>query len=342
MTKTTTLLIVLLSITNLFAQHNITRQRNQFRSGDKIIKQQVEYIDPGRSGKRIVWDFSSLNPYNENYGLTYYSKTEGDTAHFVGIEHDTRYDYTYSRDTLWLTGYENRTTQMEFIRPEAQLRFPFQFGDSLYSSYTGKGLYGGKIVMHAAGNSVATVDGSGKLLLPESIELNNVVRVKRLRNYTEASKDSARIRLETYSWFALGYRYPVFETVKTYILRGDSATEHFATSFYFPIKNLRELADDPLNSLLQQKAPNDYLLSCKTYPNPVENELTVYYELSQDARVSFRLCDVSGRPWVSLPERSLSVGNQQQTISMGGYPKGDYALYIMVDGYVHREKVIKR
>lgn len=44
---------------------------NRIRSGDEIIKQQVEYVNPGESGINCVWDFSQLNTINSAYSLLY-------------------------------------------------------------------------------------------------------------------------------------------------------------------------------------------------------------------------------------------------------------------------------
>ena len=328
----------------VFAQGSISQKRNAYRPGDRIVKQQVEYIDPGRSGKQITWDFSRLNTVNEKYKLVYYLPNKEDSTRIIGMEHQTRYRYELKHDTLWMTGYTNRLTEMTFDSAEAQLRYPFRYGDSLRTVFSGKGLYCQKVDLNARGETLVSVDAQGMLITPENDTLKNVLRVYRLRNYTEIGEDSARMKLETYSWYALGYRYPVFETVKSWIIKGDSTLEDFGTSFYFPIRNLAELAEDPINEAIRKNEANtnNVLLRCSTWPNPVENDVTVNYELSQDARVFFRLCDVAGRSWVSLPEKALSAGAQQEMIPMSGLPSGDYALYIAVDGYVHRVKVIKR
>jgi len=63
--------------------------------------------------------------------------------------------------------------------------------------------------------------------------------------------------------------------------------------------------------------------------------------LSVDARVSFILCDMGGRPWAVVSEKSLSAGIQQQNIPMNNLPLGDYGLYITVNGNGYRKTVIK-
>lgn len=46
--------------------------RNAYRVADKITKQQVEYKDPGTCGQGKIWDFSNVQPVNEEYTLNYF------------------------------------------------------------------------------------------------------------------------------------------------------------------------------------------------------------------------------------------------------------------------------
>ena len=62
---------------SLGAQHSLQSRYNMFRADDVIIKQQVEYKDPGRSGANVLWDFSRLNVVNDEYELAY--STHNDT-----------------------------------------------------------------------------------------------------------------------------------------------------------------------------------------------------------------------------------------------------------------------
>ena len=47
-----------------FSQSHPVSSPHALRAGDVISKQQVEYKDPGRSGKDVLWDFSQLDPVN--------------------------------------------------------------------------------------------------------------------------------------------------------------------------------------------------------------------------------------------------------------------------------------
>ena len=325
----------------------LNSNRNYFRSGDVIIKQQVEFKDPGASGKDINWDFSHVNMINEKYQLIYYNTNNGDTTHVTGFEHETKYRYLLSQDTLWLTGYENRTTTMNYQHPEALLRFPFRYGDTLSTGFTGKGQYCQQVELTAEGYTKVCADATGKLITPEGDTLKNVLRVLRTKEFTDIGTDSTNIdsnmRMETYQWFARGNRYPVFETVKTYTLRKDSVLDNFSTSFYFSTIKREQLHEDLANAYVQDDTvyPDDILINCSTYPNPVTTDLSVNYELSVDARVSFIICDISGRPWANVPYRYLNAGKQQQKIPMTGLHTGNYGLYIKVNDKIYKRTIIK-
>jgi len=326
----------------------LNSRRNCFRSGDVIIKQQVDFKDPGASGKDITWDFSNLNTINDKYQLAYFFPDPSDSSRVTGIEHQTYYHYELKSDTLWLAGYENRTTKMDYQQPEALLRFPFRYGDTLRTTFSGEGLYCQKANLLAGGYTKVSADAYGKLITPENDTLKHVLRVLRVKEFTNIGTDSTQMRMETYQWFARGSRYPVFETIKTFTLRKDSTMENFSTSFYFSSVNREQLQEDlananPANANPADNPlkPDDILINCSTYPNPVTSDLTVNYELSVDSRVSFLLCDVSGLPWANVPNRALTAGVQQQKISMSGLHSGDYGLYITVNNNIYRRTIIK-
>jgi len=328
----------------LFSQ-KLTSSRNYFRCGDKLTKQQVEFKDPGPAGKQIEWDFSMLNSIDEKYGLAYFGIAEGDTADVIGMEHDTRYYYQLKNDTLWMTGYENRTTRMNFDQPEAQLHYPFHFGDSLRTTFSGKGLYCQKVDLVAKGETSVTIDATGLIITPTKDTINNVLRVKRLRSYTEIGVDSALLQLTTYSWYARGYRYPVFETVKSVIMRGDSIAESFSTSFYYPISDLQNIAPDPANDNIKPDKAADItsvFTEAQLMPNPVLTDLTINYKLTRAAKVWFTVHNNTGIGLCQTAPQNLSEGFNSTNVPMGNLITGVYSLYVHVDDMVMRLNVVKK
>lgn len=231
------------AISPIISADKITKVANMYRHGDKLVKQQVEYKEPDCAGKQIVWDFSQLNIVNEEYNIHYYTMENRLPENITGLEHGTCYNYILKNDTLWMCGYNNRTTKMTLEKPEAVLKYPFSYGDTLKSHFSGKGSYANKQKLKVIGESFITVDGIGVLITPENDTLKNIIRTYKIREYNEIGISDASIKLETYSWYAQGYRYPVFETVKSQGIMSDSVVDQFKTSFYYPISKMEMLED---------------------------------------------------------------------------------------------------
>ena len=76
-------LIVLLLLCPLVLCGQITLQYNGLRSGDEILKQQVDYKDPGRDGENVIWDFGKLKSINDEYSLVYSSPVLQEKSYYV-------------------------------------------------------------------------------------------------------------------------------------------------------------------------------------------------------------------------------------------------------------------
>lgn len=344
--KQNLILLGLLIASSLSSQQiKLTAECNTYRAGDIIIKQQVEYKDPGSNGKNITWDFSMLNPVDEKYKIRYLLRTRADSAQVTANEHDTRYRYQLKNDTLWLHEYINRTTKMCFTKPEAQLKFPFYYGDSIKSVFEGAGNYCDKVDLIAKGNTYATVDATGEMITPSKQILKNVVRVHRVRNYTEIGVDSATLRLETYSWYAQNYRYPVFETYESFIVKTDTTIEDFKTSFYYPIEEMTNLATDLANEKIEEESVKDINLiyTEATYmPNPVVSQFQINYKLTRTAIVWFSLHNSIGIPIQQTKSQKSPMGHNTTTINMSQLTTGTYTLYVHVDDKVIKQIIIKK
>ena len=275
--KTTTLILAGIcgSVLSVFGQLNV--QHNQFRAGDVLFKQQVEYVDPGEAGADRLWNFSKLKSINDEYTLEYaLPPLEGDSVYIlgntrhrkndvkenelvVGKEHNTLYYYHLKEDSLLQTGHENPTVILAYTSPMALLRFPLNYGQTVSSDYRSKGLYSGTVEIQTAGRTTITADAYGRMILPSGDTLNTVMRVKTLQtifdlpaeNDDAAKTEHAGKQLEIYRWYCKGYRYPVFETVRDINLADNSVL--FATAFFFPPQDHLYLDTDAENlALLDQ------------------------------------------------------------------------------------------
>jgi len=248
---------------------------NHYRPGDVLIKQQVEFVDPGKAGVNQVWNFSKLKTINDEYTLAYsLPPLEGDSVYIlgdarykkkemseseliVGTEHNTMYYYYLSGDSLLQTGHENPSVKLEYTTPMVLMHFPLNYGRRVVSQYTSKGLYSGTIDIQTEGTMTTTADAFGKVILPSGDTLSPVLRVKTQQvildipdkySYKIDSIDNKGKLLETCRWYSKGYRYPVFETVRN-INIADSTTI-FSTAFYYPPQDHLYLDTDPENQAL--------------------------------------------------------------------------------------------
>lgn len=327
----------------LSAQPALQAGLNRYRAGDKLIKQQMSYANPGPDGKNVTWDYSNLSTVGDAYPVLYFY--DADTLSLTGWEHETHYRYSYREESLFLEGYNNRRMELAFNEPEIQLYFPLLYGDSLSRPFSGEGLYFREHAMVAAGRTTLTADGMGTLITPGRDTLSSVLRIKRIREYEDIGVEGALMRLETYLWYAKGYRYPVFESIRSLVIKEGEETEDLLTSFYYPPSAMQALAEDPENETLREEMLQDsnIFLSCEASPNPVEDTAVLRFELSVAARISAQLCDIVGNPVAGvIPGENLNEGIHERAFSMAGLRRGHYLLHLTANQYVKNLVVIKK
>lgn len=272
--KTRTLFFLMSMVSVLPVCGQLNTLHNHYRPGDVLIKQQVEYVNPGSSGANKVWDFSKLKTINDKYTLSYFlPPLEGDSVYIlgsvryskknvsgneliVGTEHNTMYYYRLTNDSLLQTGHENPSVTLEYTSPMVLMKFPLNYGKTISSAYKSEGLYSGTVDIRTCGTMITTADAYGKIILPSSDILSPVLRVKTEQtildipneyslNTDESNKGKI---LETCRWYSKGYRYPVFETVRNINL--PDSTIIFSTAFFFPPQDHLYLETDPENLAL--------------------------------------------------------------------------------------------
>lgn len=259
----------------LSATGQLNALHNHYRSGDVLIKQQVEFIDPGPSGTNLLWNFSKLKTIEEEYTLKYTDPPlEGDSVYIlgdlrygkgeiseneliVGTEHNTMYYYQTKGGSLFQTGHENPVVKLEYTSPVLLIPFPLDYGQEVTSDYSSKGSYSGTIDIQTKGQIITSADAYGELILPSGDTLGQVLRVKTLQliedvpdpdSYEIDEESNKGKLLETYRWYSKGYRYPVFETVRNINLP-DSAIL-FSTAFFYPPQDHFYLDTDSENLAL--------------------------------------------------------------------------------------------
>ena len=374
MKKTTILFLLCFVATSIQAQTNLvlTAERNTYRADDELQKQQVVFRDPGSKGRNLIWDFRHLQTIDDEYKLRYFIPDSTYMNRLCGLEHRTRYYYGQTNDSLWATGYENYTTYMKYIQPELRIRFPFAYGDTLYSSFEGKGQYGRRLELAVKGFTRVEADAEGELILPDEA-VKKALRVRTLRHYTETNftadafsqddenekkEKGTEMILDTYSWYAQGMRYPVFESIKTTILKKSSLLEEgavsgsdtviFTTSFYYPpIEQRMQTDEDNLDSFFEGELEGTegaaaVFTEANLLPNPVADVLYINYKLTRDARIRFSVHNNAGISMIQTATMNKTEGYQQTPVNMSGFMSGVYTLYVHVDDMVMSLNVVKK
>lgn len=178
----------------------INEQHNRIRIGDEIVKQQVEFKEPGEAGVNQLWDFSKLKTINDSYSLTYslptlqadslyimgydtFAKKDiADDELIVGTEHNTMYYYRLKDNILYLLGHENPSVKLQYTEPVPVMYYPISFNEPEKGMvYTSKGLYSSTIKMSTGGTSGIVADAFGKMILPRGDTISPVLRLKTIK-----------------------------------------------------------------------------------------------------------------------------------------------------------------
>ena len=375
----------------LFSQYSLERTTHLPRPGDRLGKQETAYKSPGAKGTGIVWDFSELENRNANYELRYTSPHLGSDT-IVGIEHRTMYRYQLSGDTLFTPGYENSTTRIGYRIPESLLIFPFPYGRSLTTCFGGKGNYCNRLGIDICGRSTVTADATGLMILPGGDTLRHVLRVHTCKLVFERTgpgpahavagvdtvagpvcyrdsvnrylaDDSAHFQIDTWRWYAEGYRYPVFESIHSAICKSGKKSTHFSTSFYSPPKEqYYGLSGDPENQERRDRREMDHHPEAfpaadsekKDSGHEYEDEFIRYvcisdgqevslsYTLKTDSDVGIELYDIQGRRYSAVQKACQSAGSYREQFPLGKLSAGEYLLRIAIGNKTYGEKILKR
>lgn len=352
------------------------------REGDVILKQELQYKSPGRSGSNVMWDFSELSVLDTGYREYF---TGSPDSIFMKVSPRSRSEYKMTGDSLFCIGYQTPTLQIKYLLPELYRRYPMFYGDSILSLYYGEGKYSHILNMAVYGISTQRADAYGTVLLPDGDTLTHVLRIResahigqRLSSYSDIlscgndshySADSLHYRLshdsitwqtDTYRWYASGYRYPVFETIQTAIITLGAPARHFYRSYYYPLKEQIYLPKDGVNMNIRERMAMKEASTIQSSHNSSkdssikqdytynyfidENDRTLQVELllEKSFNIELLLCSLSGYCIEKKQYDSISSGLYRESFNISSLPPGNYLLSIIVNGCIHSEKILKK
>ncbi len=366
------------------AQLSLTHNRP--RAGDKLTKYQVEFKDSCRSGKRVLWDFSQKKIVGKGHSVSYFSPRlrrdslyvmgkdtftighVGDSELLVARELYTQYFFRLKGGVLYATGYENPSDLMHHATPLPLIRYPVLYGSKEKIPIRSQCLYAQQVLLSTHGVYETEADAYGTIILPGGDTLKNTLRIHSVQTFLSdslASMDSIRIntQIDTYQWYTPGYRYPVFETVRT-VHSNNKVQDVFSVAFFYPPSGHLYLENDPENLALLEEIKQsanqnsggnegqsstgskalsiEGLLSCRIYPNPVETDLEVAYEVTAQANISIGMYSIEGFPIHVIPAKLHEPGSYSVTFNCSGLYPRNYVLRVLANDKVANGVVIKK
>lgn len=361
--KDTILLTILFAICLKISGQQINQSSNHYRNGDMLEKRQVKVEGFDLNSKNGVWSLEDAELSKKSFSTEY--TAEGDTM--MMQERGNRTYFHLENGLVSIIGSENAQELISYDMPETWLKFPMQPGDSISGYFNGTGKYCDHLFMRRFGTYKTKADAVGKLVLPESDTLRNVIRLHTERYVgtivtpidtiktdipvftvdsivTHLIPDTAKIREDFYRWYAAGYRYPILEA--TTLSYGNTTLSQ--EIYYFAPETQEQLALDEENKRIrkqteeQQDTWNQGGNGSKTPQSPISiSDVAVHgqttrvtFDLTEDTDVKGLVCTISG---MVLRQQSQHFGantNCQMELDCSGLRKGEYVLYLNTNGCV--------
>jgi len=337
----TTAILIFIHL-QFFGQISITYQNHALLAGDIFEFQTGQYINQGDSGANKTWDFSSAKcivsksskmgnvtsaGYPDFFGVANTSINDGDNVFLHQINQDANI----------YVGLITPTSVFHFDQPVIKMKFPFSYGNNFTGTFTGEGLYFGRIPSQIYGNYSGDADAYGTLILPGNVSFNNTLRVKTVQQLVEVTKCSYTETINTkFMWYATSERYPLLSVTISQVTT-DGGQPVITKSLIFRDNYILQNPTVILSSDFAKKP------SYKLFPNPFSDATTLQYNLTEPMNVKFDLFDGNGKHLTTLLNQKASAGEQLLKIetATNKMVPGIYFLRLEFDGKAYLEKIVR-
>ncbi len=328
---------------NLFGQVTLTKGTHGFMPDLKNPMVLTNYIEPGTSGKNVIWDFSKLNVLNSFTGSIdnfYTSKccnkfTKGNV---VLEEFGNYFVFESTEQSLEQVGFlsSNGNTIYEYNKPFVKMRYPFTYGDIYSGSYKGNYLINDNYVGKIYGTYTVEADGIGRIILPEGKKLDNALRVKEIRKTKNIFTNNTISQTDiTYRWYVPQHRFPVLVLIRSEVTSGSTQEPVISTRAAYN--------GNVMNVTLSDLNNSDDNLNLNIYPNPYTDYVNIKFNMPESNEVNISIYDLSGRMVMELENRLLESGAKEYRFSAkaNGLSAGAYILKVKIGQLGTTRKLIE-
>ena len=364
------LMTVIVSMLALLGQpvsaQEISNVQNRIYGGDSLEQRRMDFKAFEIQGKGQTWSLEGVKALEKKYRSKYSERK--DTV--IGSELCSRMVYEQTEKGQQIVGMQDNLSRISYDMPETWLRFPMKQGDSISGYFSGSGLYCDRMFMRRFGTYMTKADSVGKLILPDGKALYGVIRVhterrvgavygdkdtlrKALPRFTADSivrhmaTDTLKVREDVYRWYAGGYRYPILEARVT-TLR-DKPIEQLL--FYCIPEEQELLASNDVNKAVreaiaragessqsEEQAASRHGRAFEYGITQNENGVTIRYQAEGNPRIVALLANSQGYVY-QRKEAGGTSGSGSIDLSTSGLRRGQYVVYLNVDGKAYAEKL---
>ena len=314
-------------------QTGLSISTNSPRHADLLCKVEIPYVDVGDRGEDIVWPLGEVNDDCKDY-----LQLINSNADTIAIYEEGRIlHYLVKGDTLQNKGVQSRRAYQIYSHERPLLRYPFQYGDSIWGDFSGDGRYeNSRYSVTGFGYTVA--DGTGCLTDGEDT-LRHVIRLHQLDEYVQDfGKDGSEcFQEECYRWYCAGYRYAVMESKVTSVYIDNVLIPVDSVSYlYLPVKQMELAGDEDNEQLLAMIASADAAQSQSSSGNDIGVlsqisaslstdglSLVISYRLDARSEISFIACDILGNLVASSHYQNKETGDWQECLILSRRPIGN-------------------
>lgn len=365
--------------------------QNEYRIKDNLHTQQVSYMSFEQlKGQGLVWNMNDCKVLNADYSVKFVANRDPFFhAPLSRLEAGTNYRYDIHDNTMFLKGFKNKTTRIKYDIPIATMRLPLAYSDELQGVYSGKGEDIMEHCVRIFGNYHTKICGKGTLVTLDGDTLPNTLLLHSLRTISSTfsslqeqlsrydtldsipslspdsmseivKNDSDKLIMDTYSWFAPGYRYAVLETVKIYQALPPNAPI-LQTAFYNAIDDQANLLDDEENTAIRKailKNDSPYLyaserigqagtsiiylndnIRARISRNGSGMRLSIDYKAESNDKFSVSLYNLSGMQLFAKDMRNKKKGFYNDNFVINSISKGVYVLTVFVNGTPYSKEI---
>ena len=328
---------------SLSAQTVLTYATHGMQEGDVLTLTGLTGINAGDGGANQIWDFSNAKvagTHTIDYNANPKANRNAEKAFACLQDNNTTVYHSISDKAKLYYGLSTDNVDIAFEKPITELTFPFGYQSQVSGEMKGaySDLAAGKTYSINGMYSV-TADGYGTLILPNGVILSNVLRIIYVKDYTQdAGGASYHITVKHYLYYAAESRYAVLQIKDAQTSCDCGCNSNELTACYNPDVTAIAINEPKLQNAPKMASEFNYTL----YPNPVEKELRIDYDILENAKIKINVLDFSGKKVKAVANVKQELGAYSAFANVEDLTNGTYVLEMQVNDKVYTEIFIKQ